>query len=162
MQSSLPVGIENAEDKESHRHYQHWRQLRDRDHLPTEKFSNDSSSTDSQIKTVEGRRTKWLGYRPIDTSATEMYHPSNGSPRTANTWRYFAVHEKQEANRAASTSDGELPRLPSREGKTKSQKQKKGERVNWKGGQTVGYLGDVNPVTSEEDVPLRGSDTLEI
>ncbi|GBN01574.1 hypothetical protein AVEN_244657-1 [Araneus ventricosus] len=43
-----------------------------------------------------------------------MYHPSNGSPRTANTWGYFAVHEKQEANRAATASHGELPRLPSR------------------------------------------------
>ncbi|GBN49281.1 hypothetical protein AVEN_207710-1 [Araneus ventricosus] len=39
-----------------------------------------------------------LGYRPIDTPGTEMYHPSNGLPRTANTWGYFAVHEKQEAN----------------------------------------------------------------
>ncbi|GBN67020.1 hypothetical protein AVEN_86932-1 [Araneus ventricosus] len=29
----------------------------------------------------------WLGYQPIDTPGTEMYHPSNGSPRTANTWR---------------------------------------------------------------------------
>ncbi|GBO20535.1 hypothetical protein AVEN_248881-1 [Araneus ventricosus] len=27
-----------------------------------------------------------LGYQPIDTPGTEMYHPSNGSPRTANTW----------------------------------------------------------------------------
>ncbi|GBM60250.1 Retrovirus-related Pol polyprotein from transposon RE2 [Araneus ventricosus] len=43
-----------------------------------------------------------------------MYHPSNGSPRTANTWGQFAVHEKQEANRAATASHGELPRLPSR------------------------------------------------
>ncbi|GBO26692.1 hypothetical protein AVEN_40054-1 [Araneus ventricosus] len=46
-----------------------------------------------------------------------MYLPSNGSPRTANTWGYFAVHEKQEANRAATASHGELPRLPSREGR---------------------------------------------
>ncbi|GBM11511.1 hypothetical protein AVEN_101889-1 [Araneus ventricosus] len=44
-----------------------------------------------------------------------MYHPSNGSPRTANTWGYIAVHEKQEANRAATASHGELPRLPSRD-----------------------------------------------
>ncbi|GBN76310.1 hypothetical protein AVEN_226822-1 [Araneus ventricosus] len=48
-----------------------------------------------------------------------MYHPSNGSPRTANTWGYVAVHEKQEANRAATASHGELPRLPSREGRKK-------------------------------------------
>ncbi|GBM19680.1 hypothetical protein AVEN_146953-1 [Araneus ventricosus] len=54
--------------------------------------------------------TKWLEYRPIDTPGTKMYHPSNGSPRTANTWGYFAVHEKQEANRAATASHGELPR----------------------------------------------------
>ncbi|GBN24433.1 hypothetical protein AVEN_39040-1 [Araneus ventricosus] len=26
------------------------------------------------------------GYRLIDTPGTEMYHPSNESPRTANTW----------------------------------------------------------------------------
>ncbi|GBO37545.1 hypothetical protein AVEN_181774-1 [Araneus ventricosus] len=57
-----------------------------------------------------------LGYQPIDTPGTKMYHPSNGSPRTANTWGYIAVHEKQEANRAATASHGELPRLPSREG----------------------------------------------
>ncbi|GBN58408.1 hypothetical protein AVEN_95903-1 [Araneus ventricosus] len=49
-----------------------------------------------------------------------MYHPSIGSPRTANTWGYSAVHEKQEANRAATASHGELPRLPSREGRKKS------------------------------------------
>ncbi|GBL89117.1 hypothetical protein AVEN_255249-1 [Araneus ventricosus] len=48
-----------------------------------------------------------------------MYHPSNGLPRTANTWGYIAVHEKQEANRESTASHGELPRLPSREGKTK-------------------------------------------
>ncbi|GBM98744.1 hypothetical protein AVEN_108072-1 [Araneus ventricosus] len=58
-----------------------------------------------------------LGYQPIDTPGTEMYHPSNGSPRTANTWGYIAVHEKQEANRAATASHGELPHLPSRERK---------------------------------------------
>ncbi|GBN98794.1 hypothetical protein AVEN_87920-1 [Araneus ventricosus] len=65
------------------------------------------------------RPAKWLGYRPIDTPGTEMYHPSNGSPCTANTWGYIAVPEKQEANRAATASHGELPRLPSREGKRK-------------------------------------------
>ncbi|GBN52201.1 hypothetical protein AVEN_208557-1, partial [Araneus ventricosus] len=42
-----------------------------------------------------------------------MYDSSSGSPRTANTWGKFAVHEKQEANRAATASHGELPRLPS-------------------------------------------------
>ncbi|GBL82855.1 hypothetical protein AVEN_106374-1 [Araneus ventricosus] len=71
-----------------------------------------------------------LGYQPIDTPGTEMYHPSNGSPRTANKWGYIAVHEKQEANRAATASHGELPRLPSREGmkgKTKLE-EKNGKR----------------------------------
>ncbi|GBM28939.1 hypothetical protein AVEN_265314-1 [Araneus ventricosus] len=82
-----------------------------------------------------------------------MYLPSNGSPRTANTWGYVAVHGKQEANRAATASHGELPRLPSREGR-KKQKLKKG--INSKGEQTLGYLGVVNPVTPKEDVPLRG------
>ncbi|GBL77303.1 hypothetical protein AVEN_94876-1, partial [Araneus ventricosus] len=48
-----------------------------------------------------------------------MYLPSNGSPRTANTWGYVAVHEKLEANRVATASHGELPRLPSREGRKK-------------------------------------------
>ncbi|GBM79041.1 hypothetical protein AVEN_264885-1 [Araneus ventricosus] len=83
-----------------------------------------------------------------------MYHPSNGMPRTANTWGYVAVHEKQEANRAATASHGELPRLPSRKGR-KKQKLKKGK--NSKGEQTLAYLGVVNPVTPKEDVPLRGS-----
>ncbi|GBN00401.1 hypothetical protein AVEN_257798-1 [Araneus ventricosus] len=46
-----------------------------------------------------------------------MYHPSNGIPRTANTCGYFAVHGKHEANRAATASHGEFPRLPSREGR---------------------------------------------
>ncbi|GBL98397.1 hypothetical protein AVEN_187735-1 [Araneus ventricosus] len=82
-----------------------------------------------------------------------MYHPSNGMPRTANTWGYIAVYEKQEANRAATASHGELPRLPSREGK-KAETQKEGK--NSKGEQTLGYLGVVKPVTSKEDVPLRG------
>ncbi|GBM78696.1 hypothetical protein AVEN_239931-1 [Araneus ventricosus] len=82
-----------------------------------------------------------------------MYHPSNGLPRTANTWGYVAVHEKQEANRMATASHGELPRLPSREGR---KKQKLKERKNQKGDQTLGYLGVVKPVTSREDVPLRG------
>ncbi|GBM04981.1 hypothetical protein AVEN_60189-1 [Araneus ventricosus] len=82
-----------------------------------------------------------------------MYHPSNGLPRTANTWGYVAVHEKQKANRVATASHGELPRLPSREGR---KKQKLKERKNQKGDQTLGYLGVVKPVTSREDVPLRG------
>ncbi|GBO14583.1 hypothetical protein AVEN_267589-1 [Araneus ventricosus] len=82
-----------------------------------------------------------------------MYHPSNGLPRTANTWGYVAVHEKQEANRVATASHGELPRLPSREGR---KRRKLKERKNQKGDQTLGYLGVVKPVTSREDVPLRG------
>ncbi|GBO39512.1 hypothetical protein AVEN_90542-1 [Araneus ventricosus] len=94
-----------------------------------------------------------LGYQPIDTPGTEMYLPSNGLPRTANTWGYIAVHEKQEANRAATASHGELPRLPSREGR--NSKKLKG-RQKTEGEQTLGYLGVVNPVTSEEDVPLKG------
>ncbi|GBL78386.1 hypothetical protein AVEN_42903-1 [Araneus ventricosus] len=95
---------------------------------------------------------KWLGYRPIDTLAIKMNHPSKGSPRTANTWGYIAVHEKQEANKATA-SRGELPRLPSREGR---KKQKLRGRKNQKGEQTLGYLGVVKPVTPREDVPLRG------
>ncbi|GBL75429.1 hypothetical protein AVEN_14161-1 [Araneus ventricosus] len=87
-----------------------------------------------------------------------MYHPSNGMPRTANTWGYIAVHEKQKANRAATASHGELPRLPSREGR-KSRNSKR--RQNSKGEQTLGYLGVVNPVTPEEGVPLRGYVTRE-
>ncbi|GBO43012.1 hypothetical protein AVEN_37558-1, partial [Araneus ventricosus] len=58
-------------------------------------------------------------YQPIDTLGTTVHHPSNGLPRTANTWEYIAVHEKQEANRAATASHGELPRLLSREGRKK-------------------------------------------
>ncbi|GBL86430.1 hypothetical protein AVEN_164588-1 [Araneus ventricosus] len=87
-----------------------------------------------------------------------MYHPSKGSPRTANTWGYIAVHEKQEENRAATASHGELPRLLSRE---RRKKQKLKERKNQKGDQTLGYLGVVEPVTSREDVPLRGETDLE-
>ncbi|GBL94618.1 hypothetical protein AVEN_83945-1 [Araneus ventricosus] len=86
-----------------------------------------------------------------------MYHPSNGLPRTANTWGYVAVHEKQEANRVATASHGELPRLPSREGR---KRQKLKERKNQKGDQTLGYLGVVKPVTSREDVPLRVGRTV--
>ncbi|GBN94083.1 hypothetical protein AVEN_66225-1 [Araneus ventricosus] len=82
-----------------------------------------------------------------------MYHPSNGSPRTANTWGYIAVHEKQDANRAATASHGELTRLPSREGR-KGQKLKR--EVTTEGDKTLGYLGVVKPVTPGEDVPLRG------
>ncbi|GBN30047.1 hypothetical protein AVEN_175421-1 [Araneus ventricosus] len=98
------------------------------------------------------RPEKRPGYRPIDTPETEIYHPSSGLPRTTNTWGYFAVHEKQAANRVATASHGELPRLPSREGK-KTQKLK--GRGKTKGDKTLGYLGVVNPGTSE-DVPLRG------
>ncbi|GBO36898.1 hypothetical protein AVEN_96254-1 [Araneus ventricosus] len=87
-----------------------------------------------------------------------MYHPSNGSPRTANTWGYFAVHEKHEANRAATASHGEPPRLPSREGK---KRQKLKGRENSKGDKTLWYLGVVKPVTPKEDVPLRGNRSLE-
>ncbi|GBM78118.1 hypothetical protein AVEN_17045-1 [Araneus ventricosus] len=60
-----------------------------------------------------------------------MYLPSNGSPRTANTWGYIAVHEKQEANRAATASHGEPPRLPTREGR-KKQKLKREEKLERK------------------------------
>ncbi|GBO43280.1 hypothetical protein AVEN_117455-1 [Araneus ventricosus] len=82
-----------------------------------------------------------------------MYQKSNGMPRTANTWEYIAVHEKHEANRVATASHGELPRLPSRE---RRQKQKLKKGINSKGEQALGYFGVVNPVTPEEDVPLRG------
>ncbi|GBL76422.1 hypothetical protein AVEN_53194-1 [Araneus ventricosus] len=82
-----------------------------------------------------------------------MYHPSNGLPRTNNMWGYVAVHEKQEANTAATASHGELPRLPSREGR---KKQKPKGRKNQKGDQTLRYLEVVKPVTPGEDVPLRG------
>ncbi|GBM96056.1 hypothetical protein AVEN_111449-1 [Araneus ventricosus] len=54
----------------------------------------------------------------------------------------------------ATASHGELPRLPSREGKKKAETQKEGK--NSKGDQTLGYLGVVNPVTTGEDVPLTG------
>ncbi|GBM29677.1 hypothetical protein AVEN_203588-1 [Araneus ventricosus] len=53
-----------------------------------------------------------------------VHHPSKGSPLTANTWGYFGVHEKHEANRAATASHGELSRLPSREGMEKAETQK--------------------------------------
>ncbi|GBM46461.1 hypothetical protein AVEN_78603-1 [Araneus ventricosus] len=85
-----------------------------------------------------------------------MYLPSNGSPRTANTWGYIAVHEKQEANRLATASHGEPPRLPSREEIKRHKTQKGGKKM--KGDQTLGYLGVVNPVTPKEDVP-RGEDS---
>ncbi|GBM34968.1 hypothetical protein AVEN_240338-1 [Araneus ventricosus] len=42
----------------------------------------------------------------------------------------------------------------------KSRNSKKGK--NSKGDQTLGYLGIVNPVTSEEDVPIRGWQTREL
>ncbi|GBN57717.1 hypothetical protein AVEN_151349-1 [Araneus ventricosus] len=83
-----------------------------------------------------------------------MYHPSNGSPRTAKTWGYIAVHEKQEENRAATASHGELPRLPSREGRNR---QKLKIEVKTEGDKTLGYLGVEKPVTPGEDVPLRGT-----
>ncbi|GBN39676.1 hypothetical protein AVEN_257314-1 [Araneus ventricosus] len=92
-------------------------------------------------------------YQPIDALWFLVYHPSNGSLRTANTWEYIAVHEKQEANRSATASHGELPRLPSRERRKKAKTQGK-EKTE--GDKTLGYLGVVNPVTPEEDVPLRG------
>ncbi|GBN45605.1 hypothetical protein AVEN_250960-1 [Araneus ventricosus] len=41
-------------------------------------------------------------------------------------------------------------------GKEEKSKNSKG-RQNWKGDQTLGYLGVVNPVTTIEDVPLRGT-----
>ncbi|GBM43996.1 hypothetical protein AVEN_187595-1 [Araneus ventricosus] len=83
-----------------------------------------------------------------------MYHPSNGSSRMVYSWGYFAVHKKQEANRAATASHGELPLLTSREGR---KKQKLKGRKNSKGDQPLGYLGVVNPITPGEDVPLIGS-----
>ncbi|GBN28191.1 hypothetical protein AVEN_129293-1 [Araneus ventricosus] len=86
-----------------------------------------------------------------------MYHPSNGSPRTANTWGYIAVHEKQAANRVATASHrAPSPTLEGRKRKAETQKEGK----NLKGDQTLGYLGVVNPVTPEKDVPLRGYSRL--
>ncbi|GBN17322.1 hypothetical protein AVEN_131261-1 [Araneus ventricosus] len=79
-----------------------------------------------------------------------MHFPSNGSPRTANTWDNTAVHEKHEANRAATVSHGELPRLPSREGR----KNKIQSKERMKGDKTLGYLGVLNPFILE-DIPLR-------
>ncbi|KAF8789390.1 hypothetical protein HNY73_007330 [Argiope bruennichi] len=57
----------------------------------------------------------------------------------------LAVHEKQEANRAATASHGELPRLPSRERKKRRQ-QKAQRRINLKGVKIPGYLGVGTPV----------------
>ncbi|GBN94532.1 hypothetical protein AVEN_186227-1 [Araneus ventricosus] len=50
------------------------------------------------------------------------------------------------------------PTLEGRKKKAKTQKEGKKS----KGDQTLGYLGVVNPVTSEEDVPLRGKVNLEM
>ncbi|GBM41549.1 hypothetical protein AVEN_32347-1 [Araneus ventricosus] len=76
------------------------------------------------------RPAKWLGYQPIDIPGTKMYHPSNRLPCTANTWEYVAVHEKQQANRVAIASHGELPRLPleGRKEKAETQEKEKPER----------------------------------
>ncbi|GBN32575.1 hypothetical protein AVEN_35164-1 [Araneus ventricosus] len=58
-----------------------------------------------------------------------MYHPSNGLPRTANTWGYVAVHEKQEANSGNSFSwRAPTPTLEGRKEKTKTQGEEKPER----------------------------------
>ncbi|GBN11544.1 hypothetical protein AVEN_246242-1 [Araneus ventricosus] len=51
-----------------------------------------------------------LGYQPIDTPGTEMYHPSNGTPRTANTWRRCAPE--------GSRRRGKLPQVPAPDGIT--------------------------------------------
>ncbi|GBN23765.1 hypothetical protein AVEN_104379-1 [Araneus ventricosus] len=99
------------------------------------------------------RPSKWLGYRPIDTPGTEMYHPSNGLPRTANTWKYASCFSWTATNRVATASPGEPPRRPSRKGR---KKQKPKRRKNQEGDQTLGCLGVVKPVTPGEDVPLRG------
>ncbi|GBM53624.1 hypothetical protein AVEN_105506-1 [Araneus ventricosus] len=40
---------------------------------------------------------------------------------------FLAVHEKQEANRVATASHGELPRLPSRDGSKQQKAEGKGE-----------------------------------
>ncbi|GBN17306.1 hypothetical protein AVEN_131251-1 [Araneus ventricosus] len=69
-----------------------------------------------------------------------VHHPSKGSPRTANTWGYFAVHEKQETNGAATTSNGTYPLE-----KEKQRQKKTFERVKLKEGQALLYLDSVKP-----------------
>ncbi|GBN39660.1 hypothetical protein AVEN_114662-1 [Araneus ventricosus] len=54
---------------------------------------------------------------------TTVHHPSNGSP----TRGILAFHEKQEANRVATASHGELPRLLSRDGRDQQKVQGVGE-----------------------------------
>ncbi|GBN83552.1 hypothetical protein AVEN_153950-1 [Araneus ventricosus] len=85
-----------------------------------------------------------------------MYRPSNGLPRTVNKWGYFAVHEKQEDNRAATASHEELPRLLSREGR-KRQKLKLGKNERRQDTRVPGVM---KPVKPGEDVPLQGTDLM--
>ncbi|GBL58877.1 hypothetical protein AVEN_209466-1 [Araneus ventricosus] len=82
-----------------------------------------------------------------------VHHPSKGSPRTANTWEYIAVHEKRGSKQSGNSFSWRAP-SPTLEGRNEKAKTKGEEKT--KGEQTLGYLGVVKPVTPEEDVPLRG------
>ncbi|GBL67574.1 hypothetical protein AVEN_45209-1 [Araneus ventricosus] len=84
---------------------------------------------DVSFRNPLSRPTKWLGYQPIgytgDRNSTRLM-----GRHGQHVGYLLAVHEKQEANRAATASHGELPRLPSREGikRQKTQEEGKNER----------------------------------
>ncbi|GBL89993.1 hypothetical protein AVEN_88719-1 [Araneus ventricosus] len=96
----------------------------------------------------------WLGYQPIDTPGTEMYHPSNGShARPTRGGNLLSMRSRKQTERQQLLMESSLvyPR-----GKEENSKKTQGEEKT-EGDKTLGYLGVVNPVTSKEDVPLRGS-----
>ncbi|GBO06655.1 hypothetical protein AVEN_224717-1 [Araneus ventricosus] len=86
-----------------------------------------------------------LGYQPIDTPGTEMYHPSNGMPRTANTWGFWlSMRSKKQTEWQQPLMESSLACRRGMEGISRKQKAK--GRVNWKGVEIPGYLGIGTPV----------------
>ncbi|GBM11152.1 hypothetical protein AVEN_243023-1 [Araneus ventricosus] len=82
-----------------------------------------------------------------------MYHPSNGLPRTANTWGMLLsmrIRKQTEWQQLLMESSLAYP-----EGRKEKVETLRGGKIR-KGDQTLGYLGVVKPVTPGEDVPLRG------
>ncbi|GBN58829.1 hypothetical protein AVEN_156205-1 [Araneus ventricosus] len=68
-----------------------------------------------------------MEYRPIDTPGTKMYHPSNGSPRTANTWGILlSMRSRKQTKRRQLLMESSLAYLRGKE-KQKSKAEGGGE-----------------------------------
>ncbi|GBN28503.1 hypothetical protein AVEN_97960-1 [Araneus ventricosus] len=76
---------------------------------------------------ILSRPAEWLGYQPMDTPGTKMYHLSIGCCRNGQHVGE-AIHEEQEANRVATAPHMRAPAYPRGKEEKKQKTGRRGEK----------------------------------